>query len=112
VVDGPVANAEVIGSFTVAGWAADLDAQEDTGINTVHVWAYPTRGGQPIFLGAAEYGGLRPDVAAIYGDHVAKSGYRLRVDGLPAGVYDLAVFAFATATGEFLPARTARILVR
>ena len=95
----------------VAGWAADLDAG-DTGIDTVHLWAYPLAGGRPIFLGAAEYGGVRPDVAAMYGDRVAQSGYGLRVDGLPLGEYDLAVFAYSTVRGRFLPARTVRVTVK
>jgi hypothetical protein len=96
----------------IAGWAADLDADLDSGVDTVHVWAYPVRGGDPIFLGAAAYGGKRPDVAAVYGDRFGKSGYGIFVRGLEPGDYDLAVFAYSTVKGGFVPARTARVTVR
>jgi hypothetical protein len=96
----------------IAGWAADLDADLDSGVDTVHVWAYPVRGGDPIFLGAAAYGGKRPDVAAVYGERFEKSGYGIFVRGLEPGDYDLAVFAYSTVKGGFVPARTARVTVR
>jgi hypothetical protein len=99
-------------SILVAGWAADLDSTVDTGVDTVHVWAYPVEGGDPIFAGAADYGGLRPDVAAVYGDRFARSGYGLVVKGLAPGTYDLAVFAYSTVRGGFAPAKTVRVTVR
>jgi hypothetical protein len=99
-------------AIVVAGWAADLDSQVDTGVDTVHVWAYPVGGGDPIFLGAAEYGGPRPDVAAIYGERFLTSGYGLRVEGLAPGTYDVAVFAYSTVTGGFVPAKTVRLTTR
>jgi hypothetical protein len=105
--------------FTVAGWAIDPDAGIGTGVETLHVWAYPvtcngpgaTCHGTPVFLGAAAYGGRRPDVAAIFGDRFRNSGYGLTVDSLPPGTYDLAVFAWSTATGGFVPARVVRVTV-
>jgi hypothetical protein len=99
----------------VAGWATDLDSQIDTGVDTVHVWAYPVIGGrrgEPVFIGAAEYGGARPDVAAIYGDRFTNSGYGIRVGGLSPGTYDLAVFAYSTVKGGFVPASTARVTIK
>ncbi len=109
---GPQTVIDLAEGGLVAGWAADLDSQVDTGVDTVHVWAYPVDGRDPIFLGAAEYGGRRPDVAAIYGARFLKSGYGLRVEGLAPGTYDVAVFAYSTVTGGFVPAKTARITVR
>ena len=53
----------------------------------------------------------RPDVAAIYGQRFLKSGYGLRVAGLAPGTYDLAVFAYSTVQGRFVPAKTARIVI-
>ena len=99
-------------SFLVAGWAADLDSTIDGGVDTVHVWAYPARGGDPIFIGAAAYGGSRPDVAAIYGDRFGKSGYGIEVKGLSPGDYDIAVFAYSTVSNGFVPAKIVRIGVR
>lgn len=117
-IDAPAANATVDGSFVVAGWAIDRDDSAGTGIDTLHVWAYPVRSTcdgaacDPIFLGAAAYGGDRPDVAAIFGSRFAHSGYGLIVDALPPGTYDLAVFAWSTVTGGFTPAKTVRVVVR
>lgn len=102
-------------SFVVAGWAADLDAGSDRGVDAVHVWAYPVDRGSaadPIWLGAAAYGGARPDVAAIFGERFLRTGYGLTVQGLAPGTYDVAVFAYSTLLGEFAPAKTARVVVR
>jgi hypothetical protein len=99
-------------SIVVAGWAADLDSGIDTGVDTVHVWAYPTNGDDPIFVGAADYGGARPDVAAIYGERFKKTGYGITVQGLAPGTYDLAVFAYSTVRGGFVPAKVVRVTKR
>jgi hypothetical protein len=63
-VDVPAGNATVHRTFTVAGWAVDLLAPSGPGVDVVHVWAYPNpgSGADPIFGGAATYGGSRPDV--------------------------------------------------
>ena len=102
-------------SFDIAGWAADLDSASDRGVDTVHVWAYRVDAGHhddPIWLGAAAYGGARPDVAAVFGDRFLRSGYGLTVHGLPTGTYDIAVFAYSTVLGRFAPAKTVRVTVR
>ena len=70
--------------FVVAGWAADLDSTVDGGVDAVHIWAYPRKGGDPIFLGQASLGGMRPDVAAVYGNRFLMSGYGGTAAGLPA----------------------------
>ncbi len=96
----------------VAGWAADLDSTLGTGIDTIHVWAYPvtaTGRGEPVFVGPAAYGGARPDVAAVYGERFLNSGYGISVDGLAPGTYDLALFAWSSATHDFLPAKVVRV---
>ena len=99
-------------AFTVAGWAADLDDQWGTGVEAVHVWARPRDGGDPVFLGQAALGGSRSDVAAIYGDRFGPSGYGLTAAGLPAGDYDLNVFAWSTILQDFAPATTVPVSVR
>jgi hypothetical protein len=108
---GPQVVVDLAGPI-VAGWAADLDAQDGTGIDKIHVWAYPRAGGDPVFVGEASNGGARPDVAAIYGDRFLNSGYGLRVQGLDAGTYDLAVFAWSTAKGGWLPAKVAAVEIK
>jgi hypothetical protein len=144
LIDAPAPNAIVDGAFLLGGWAADLDETVGTGVDTLHVWAYPASacgpredsesssaaarasgGGapraseecrdprtNPIFLGATAYGGDRPDVAAIFGPQFEKSGYNLIVDSLAPGTYDLAVFAWSTVKGGFVPAKVVRVTVR
>lgn len=112
---GPQTVIDIADGRLVAGWAVDLDSQIDTGVDTLHVWAYPVeqgRRGDPIFVGAVEYGGARPDVAAIYGERFLNSGYGIRVEGLAGGTYDLAVFAYSTVTDGFVPAKVVRVIIR
>jgi hypothetical protein len=102
--------------FIVAGWAADLDSTTGSGVAAVHVWAYPVNDkgtwDAPEFLGGADYGNARPDVAAVYGDRLLNSGYGLIVRGLAPGTYDVAVFAYSTVIGNFAPAKLVRVTVR
>ena len=112
VIDTPRTQQDVGQPFVLAGWAADLDAAQGTGIATLHAWAYPLTGGPPVFLGATAYGGARPDVAAVHGDQFEASGFGLYVQGLTPGNYDLAVFAWSTERADFVPARMVRVTVR
>jgi hypothetical protein len=112
VIDTPSQQEHVGDSFLVAGWAVDLDAETGSGVDTLHVWAYPATGADPIFLGVADRGGIRPDVASLHGDRFRDAGYGLIVKGLAPGDYNLAVFAWSTALGGWAPARTAHVTVR
>jgi hypothetical protein len=116
IIDAPLANALVGSTFYVGGWAADLDSGVDTGVSTVHVWAYPVdqNGSRlnPVFLGPAAYGGSRPDVAALLGAHFGDSGYGMVVSALPPGTYDIAVFAYSTVKNAFTPAKVVRVTIR
>ncbi len=117
VIDTPGAHEDVSGQFVIAGWAIDPDSPAGTGVATVHVWAYPRATCddapcEPIFLGAATYGGSRPDVAELYGARYRDSGFGLTVSALEPGSYDIAVFAWSTATKRFLPAAVALVTVR
>ena len=111
VIDTPRAHAAVREPFMVGGWAVDLDAAEGTGVTTLHGWAFPASGGAPIFLGATAYGGARPDVAAVHGDRFKDSGVGLIVQGLPAGDYDLALFAWSTETMGFVAPTIVRVTI-
>jgi hypothetical protein len=111
---GPQVIVDLTGPI-VAGWAADLDSPDDTGIDGLHVWAYPVRASgdtQPIFVDVAAYGGARPDVAAVYGDRFLHSGYGVAVKDLAPGTYDLALFAWSTVKHDFLPAKVVRVEVK
>ena len=112
VIDAPAPDRVHDGGFHIGGWAADLDAATGTGVDAVHVWAYPVTGQPAVFLGAARYGGERPDVGAVYGDRVRAAGFGLDVNSLAPGAYDVAVFAFSIVRNGFLPATTVRVTVR
>ena len=111
-IDTPRARQAVDQPFLLGGWAADLDAAAGTGIDTLHVWAYPLAGGPPVFQGATQYGGTRPDVAAVHGDQFRDAGFGLIVQGLARGSYDLAIFPWSNVIGSFAPAKTIRLDVR
>ena len=111
-IDVPRSQRDVELPFLLAGWAADLDAATGTGIDTLHVWAYPATGGAPVFLGTPTLGGARPDVAAVHGDEFHQTGFGLMVQGLSAGNYDLAVFPWSNVTGGFAPPNVVRVTVR
>ena len=90
--------------FLVSGWAIDQAAASGTGVDAVHVWVYPSNAsgvptGAPVFLGAAAYGGSRPDVGALYGEQFRDSGYGLSVTGLAGGFHHMVVYARSTVTG-------------
>jgi hypothetical protein len=111
-IDVPRAQQDVPQPFLLAGWAADLDAAAGTGIDTLHVWAYPATGGAPVFLGTPALGGVRPDVAAVHGDQFRESGFALSLQGLIPGTYDLAVFPWSNVTGAFAPPQIVQVSVR
>ncbi len=100
-IDVPSPNSAVNQNFTFGGWAIDEAASSGTGVNTLHVWAYPNPGsGQaPIFLGVPTFG-ARPDVAALYGSQFLNSGWSLTAS-LSPGTYYLYVAAWSTVTNSF-----------
>lgn len=110
-IDAPRAGAHVGQPFMLGGWAVDLDAAAGTGVTTLHAWAYPASGGAPVFLGATAYGGARPDVAAVHGDQFMDSGFGLNVQGLPAGDYDLALYAWSTEVMNFVVPKIVRVTI-
>lgn len=114
VVDTPRAGATVSGAFTLAGWAIDRRASTDSGIDAVHVWAYPNpgSGAPPVFLGATVTGLARFDVAAMFGPAFGLAGYGLPMPALAPGVYDVVVFGHSTATGTFENATVVRVTVQ
>ena len=112
-IDVPANNSTVSTTgFAVAGWALDRGAVGSTGIDAIHVYAWPVGGGSPVFLGAADYGSAqRPDVAAYYGSLFMGSGFNLLATSLPEGIYDIAVYARSTLTGTF-DGRLTRVTVK
>jgi hypothetical protein len=112
-LDAPAQLGAVGSSFYAAGWAIDRTAASGTGVDAVHVWAYPNPGsGQaPVFLGAASYGGARNDVGAAFGASFTNSGFLLPIASLFPGTYRIEAFAHSTVTGSFTDVRTADVTV-
>jgi hypothetical protein len=103
-VDGPPPAATLYQPFRIAGWALDSTSPSGSGIDAVHVWAYPSSG-TPRFVGAASVALARPDVGAVFGSQFTDSGFSLDVSGLPPGTYTLVVFAHSVVTNAFDLAR-------
>jgi glucose/arabinose dehydrogenase len=99
-IDVPANGAFVRQPFMLGGWGIDLNAISGTGMGRHHVWAFPSSGAAPIFVGVTT-SGARPDVASYFGAQFLQSGYGLIVSGLPPGSYRLIVFGWVTAAANF-----------
>jgi DNA-binding beta-propeller fold protein YncE len=111
VIDTPQPGFSGPQPLRIAGWAADFAATSGAGIDAIHVWAYPSNGGAPIFAGVAQIGIARPDVAAVYGGALANAGYQIDVTGLPAGTYTFVVWAHSAVTGRFERCATVTVTI-
>ena len=113
-VDAPATGETVAGRFIVAGWALDTAAWQGAGVGAVHVWARrrDVPASSAVFLGAADLGGVRPDVAAAYGPQFSHAGWGLSASGLASGTYDVTAFFWSTRTDRFEDARTTTITVK
>jgi hypothetical protein len=109
-IESPGAGSVVRQPFALAGWALDATAQ-NAGIATLHVWAFPTSGSAPQFLGVANYGDNRPDVAAIFGPQFGPTGYHLNVKGLAPGGWTIAVYGWVVAAQGFSIVATVPIVI-
>jgi hypothetical protein len=116
-IDVPAAGSTAASrTFWVAGWAIDRAASSGTGIDALHIYAYPDPGSgrAPIFLGVATVGYSREDIAAAFGAQFSTAGYGLFVNadasGLAAGTYQIVVWAHSSAANAFT--RSASVQVR
>lgn len=110
-LDGPQNGATVSLTFTASGWAIDRAATSGVGVDAIHVWAFPTGGGSPIFAGAATLGHERSDVANVYGSQFKNAGFSVTISNLPAGTYTLGAYMHSSVTGTFNAHRVASITV-
>jgi hypothetical protein len=112
-IDTPGNGVAVSVGDDIGGWAIDRGAAGGTGVDAVHVCAFPVAGGSKVFVGVANLGSWRGDVGAAFGGRYTYAGYNLPLSGTPSGQwYDLMVFAHSTATGTFNQAKTVRVWVR
>jgi hypothetical protein len=108
-VDAPANGAIVSQGFLIGGWAIDraaIDSPQSsghgTGVDFVVVWATPTNGNPPSFLGFAGYGGSRPDVGAVYGSQFTNSAWNLIAPQLTPGQYWLSVYPHSSISGSYM----------
>jgi hypothetical protein len=119
-IDVPTAEATITaGGFDVSGWAIDRAAPSGTGVDMLHVYAYPnpeSSNDPAIFLGFANMGIARGDVGSVYGARFTNSGYGFVVDtvaaGLSPGVYNIVVWAHSTATNSFNNVALVRVRIQ
>jgi hypothetical protein len=118
-VDTPRSGATVSQGFLIGGWAADLAATDNpnssghgTGVNFVVVWATPTNGNPPTYLGAAAYGGYRPDVGAVFGAQFSYSGFNLLAPAIPSGQYWLSVYPHSSISGTYMTPHVVLVTVQ
>lgn len=99
----PVWGGTTASSFLIGGWAIDLRSTAGSGVDAIHVWAYPRpgSGAAPVFLGIADYAAFRPDVGAVFGPQFTYSGFNLTAGPLAPDTYDIVVFAHTVASGAF-----------
>jgi hypothetical protein len=86
-LEAPVPDGPLRGVVPVGGWAVDLSSPAGTGITDVHVYldGYGVEAGHT-FIGQAEYGGTRVDVAQQFNDaRFARSAFSLSWDASTAG---------------------------
>jgi len=105
--------------ITIEGWALDPQAETGSGIGAVHVWAKrrspevpESRGDEtPLFLGTADLGVSRPDVAAAHGARFTNAGFSFQ-GALGDGEWEITAFIWNARTGRFEDARTVTITVK
>jgi hypothetical protein len=110
-VDSPQNGGTYAGRVLVQGWAVDTAAASGTGVDAVHVWAFPVSGAPGFLVGAATMGLARLDVASYLGDsRFTNSGYQI-VARLAPGTYDLGVYARSTVANAFNTVKVIRVVV-
>lgn len=90
--------------------AIDAGAGAGTGIDTIHIYAYPSVG-DPIWIGAPTLGYGRPDVAAAFGSQFHPSGFALTTSALAPGTYTLVVYPHSWVTNSFSQAQSVYVTV-
>ena len=93
------------GLIELFGWAIDGRAATGSGVDVVHVHAFPNpfgAGGAPIFLGAENGLESRPDIAQVFGSQFEMSGFHIVSNQwLPTGPTMIVAFGRSTVSGAF-----------
>jgi hypothetical protein len=103
----------------IEGWALDPQAETGSGIGAVHIWAtrrsadcgVRSAGCGPVFLGVADLGVSRPDVAAAHGARFPYAGFTFQA-GLSVGEWDVTAYVWNVRTQRFEDARSVSVTIR
>ena len=107
-IGGPALSERLV---RVEGWALDPKAETGSGIGAVHVWGKRSAGVLQ-FLGVAEMGIERPDVAAAHGGQFGRAGWRFLGRVPESGTWEVTTYVWNSRTGRFEDARTVSVTVR
>ena len=110
-IENPTGGSTKTGPFSFSGWAIDRGAASGTGIDQVHVYAYPASGGGPMAVGAASYGAARSDVGAAYGAQFTNSGFSINGVWLPNDSYTLIAYGHSTVSNAFIVTASVNIVM-
>jgi hypothetical protein len=99
----PIVGQTVPPAFLAGGYAFDPESTSGSGVDSVVLYAYHNFGSgeAPLFLGTAQYGISRADVARAYGARFGSSGFEMTVSGLAEGNYRLFAFAHNIAANAY-----------
>jgi photosystem II stability/assembly factor-like uncharacterized protein len=110
-IDAPVGGTTTYRGARLSGWTLNRFATSGTGIDAVHVWAFPASGQAPVFAGVGTLGIPRLDVGALYGSQFNNAGYEVVLPPLTPGDYLFAAWPLNSFTGTFDPPATVRATV-
>jgi hypothetical protein len=105
--EGQVINQLTTPTFVTGGWAIDAGATSGTGVDAIHVYAFPVDAlgnvGAGVFIDQATLGGARADVAAVFGSQFLNSGFNFLFNSslLTPGQYFIGVYVHSSVTGQF-----------
>lgn len=105
-IESPAAGSTVSGTVAINGWAIDRNAASGPGVDLVHVYLEPYP--QGAFLGAANYGAARPDVASFFSSsEFTGSGWSFSWDSraASAGAHTLVLYAHSAVTDRWTESR-------
>jgi hypothetical protein len=104
VITDPPDSATTPATFTVRGYTAETPVGGgSTGVDAVHIWAYPDDGSAAIFVGAT--------TSFSFDGHCGQCGFTIPGSALSPGGYTLAGLAREVSTGQFAPFASIHITV-
>jgi hypothetical protein len=111
-IDTP-AEGQVTLPFQVAGWSIDRAGLFGSGMDVIHVYAFPNpgSGAAPLFLGSSPTNIARPDIAARYGAQFENAGWAVTVESLAAGPYVIVAYGHSIVTNTFTVIATRSVFV-